>query len=160
MKSKLFPRTCHFLHYLTPAHPYKPSPIATGLTLFSLDTLVLFCLFITHKHMPESLSRMFFLPLFLCQTHSHPTTNFSSMSTPQKAFLSYLNTHPVTCNLAIFYLHLRILLWSSQYLFFFFFFFFFFNFMAIPMAHGVPRSGIESKLQLQPMPQLWQCQIL
>ena len=28
------------------------------------------------------------------------------------------------------------------------------------MAYGVPGPGIRSKLQLQAMPQLWQCQIL
>ena len=34
------------------------------------------------------------------------------------------------------------------------------KFLDAPMALEVPGSGIKSKLQLQPMPQLWQCQIL
>ena len=40
------------------------------------------------------------------------------------------------------------------------FFFSFFPFLAMPMAMEVPRPGIKSKPQLQPVPQLWQCQIL
>ena len=50
---------------------------------------------------------MFFLQLLLCQTHSHPI-NFSSMSTPQRAFPCYLGTHPAPCNLAVSCLLLRI----------------------------------------------------
>ena len=53
------------------------------------------------------LTRMFFLQLLLCQTHSHPI-NFSSMSTPQRAFPCYLGTHPAPCNLAVSCLLLRI----------------------------------------------------
>ena len=38
-------------------------------------------------------------------------------------------------------------------------FFFFFFFFGCPVVHAVPLPGIRSKLQLQPKPQLWQCQI-
>ena len=42
----------------------------------------------------------------------------------------------------------------------FFLFFLFFFFFCLPVAYGIPRPGIRSELQLQPMPQLQQCQIL
>ena len=42
----------------------------------------------------------------------------------------------------------------------FFFFFFFFFFFGCPAAHAVPGPGISSKLQLWPVPQLWQHWIL
>ena len=38
--------------------------------------------------------------------------------------------------------------------------FFLFFFIGHPAVYGVPRPGIKSKLELQPMPQLWQCQPL
>ena len=38
--------------------------------------------------------------------------------------------------------------------------FLFFHFLAHPVAYGVPRPGIRSKLQLRSVPQLWQCWIL
>ena len=41
-----------------------------------------------------------------------------------------------------------------------FFFFFFFSFLATPWHIEVPGRGTESQLELQPMPQLWQCWIL
>ena len=44
--------------------------------------------------------------------------------------------------------------------FFLFSFFFFFFFFGCVTAYGIPRPGIRSELQLQPVPQLWQCQIL
>ena len=37
--------------------------------------------------------------------------------------------------------------------------FFFFLFFGCPAAYGIPRPGIISQIQLQPKPQLWQCQI-
>ena len=40
------------------------------------------------------------------------------------------------------------------------FIFVFFFFFGHPTAHGIPGPGIRSELQLGPMLQLWQCQIL
>ena len=39
-------------------------------------------------------------------------------------------------------------------------FFGFFPFLATPRHMQVPRPGVESKLELQPTPQLWRCQFL
>ena len=38
--------------------------------------------------------------------------------------------------------------------------FWFFPFLATPRHMQVPRPGVESKLELQPTPQLWRCQFL
>ena len=53
--------------------------------------------------------------------------------------------------------HLNTFLMVSFVFPFFFFLFFFFFFFGHIRYLEIPRSGIESKLQLRPLPQLWQC---